>query len=92
MMFGDYMKRKTALMITLLILLILTGCHGRQSDGIVRTEWSHTYEGYPVVYVAPVVSADGLLSAYESLDVSFDGTAAIKLSRTDTDGPLNGQS
>ena len=77
------MKRKIVLSIAL--LLALAGCGRREDDGIIREEWSHTYEGHPVVYVAREVSADGLLSAYESLDASFDGTAAIKLSGTDTD-------
>ncbi len=67
----------------LMILLALTGCGGQEDDGIVRTEWSHTYEGYPVVYVARNVSSDGLLSAYKSLETSFDGAAVIKLSETD---------
>ncbi|MDE7242515.1 MAG: DUF362 domain-containing protein [Oscillospiraceae bacterium] len=79
------MKRKIALSIVLTILLGVTGCGRQKDDGIVRTEWSHTYDGYPVVYVAHNVSAGGLLSAYESLEASFDGTAAIKLSETDTD-------
>lgn len=79
------MKRKIVRIITLMIFLILTGCGGQEGDGVVRTEWSHTYEGYPVVYVARNVSSDGLLSAYKSLETSFDGTAAMKLSETDTD-------
>lgn len=79
------MKGKNVLIIMLTILSVLTGCGRRKDDGIVRTEWSHTYEGYPVVYVARSVSADGILSAYESLEASFDGTAAIKLSETGTD-------
>lgn len=80
------MKRKIVLMIMLTILLTLTGCQEKQPDGIVCTEWSHTYEGYPVVYVAREVSPDGLLSAYDALEASFDGSAVIKLSNTDTDG------
>ena len=80
------MERTKILMIIILMAhLGLTGCGGQKNDGIVRTDWSHTYEGYPVVYVARNVSADGLMSAYESLEVSFDGTAAIKLSETGTD-------
>ena len=79
------MKRKIILTIVPVLLLALTGCGGRKDDGIIRTEWSHTYGGYPVVYVARDVSANGLLSAYESLEASFDGTAAIKLSETNTD-------
>ncbi|MDE7244364.1 MAG: DUF362 domain-containing protein [Oscillospiraceae bacterium] len=79
------MKRKTKLIIVMSILLVLTGCQKKPSDGIVHMEWSHTYEGYPVVYVVPDVSSSGLLSAYESLEASFDGTAAIKLSKTDLD-------
>lgn len=79
------MKRKIVLIIILMFLLGLTGCSRQEDDGIVRTEWSHTYEGYPVVYVARNVSSDGLLSAYESLGASFDGTAAIKLSETNAD-------
>jgi len=80
------MKRKIVLSIVLAIFLTLTGCQEKQPDGIVRAEWSHTYEGYPVVYVTPDVSADELLSAYAALEASFDGTAVIKLSNTDTDG------
>ncbi len=80
------MKRTIVLTIALTILLTLTGCQEKQPDGIMCTEWSHTYEGYPVVYVAPDVSADGLLSAYAALEASFDGTAVIKLSSTNTDG------
>ncbi len=68
-----------------MILLTLTGCGGQEDDGIVRTEWSHTYKGYPVVYVARNIFSDGLLPAYKSLETSFDGTAVIKLSETDTD-------
>lgn len=79
------MKRKIVLIITLMFLLGLTGCSRQEDDGIVRTEWSHTYEGYPVVYVARNVSSDGLLSAYESLEASFDGTAAMKLSKNNID-------
>lgn len=79
------MKRKIVLIISVVILLGLIGCGRQEDDGIVRAAWSHTYEGYPVVYAAFDVSADGLLSAYESLEASFDGTAAIKLSETDTD-------
>ena len=79
------MKRKIVLIIILMFLLGLTGCSRQEDDGIVRTEWSHTYEGYPVVYVVRNVSSDGLLSAYESLGASFDGTAAIKLSETNAD-------
>lgn len=79
------MKRKNVLIIMLAILLALTGCGKQEDDGVVRAEWSHTYEGYPVVYVARNVSSDGLLSAYKSLETSFDGTAALKLSGTDTD-------
>ncbi len=83
------MKRKIVRMIMLMIFLALTGCGGQEDDGIVRTEWSHTYAGYPVVYVAPDVSADGLLLAYDALEASFDGTAVIKLSNTDTGGDLS---
>ncbi|MDE7246166.1 MAG: DUF362 domain-containing protein [Oscillospiraceae bacterium] len=79
------MKRKMISAIVLTILLALTGCQEKTPDGVVRTRWSHTYEGYPIVYISSDVSADGLLSAYESLEASFDGTAAIKLSKTDTD-------
>jgi len=79
------MKRKIVQTIILMILLVLTGCGRQEDDGVVRTEWSHTYEGYPVVYAARHVSADGLLSAYKSLEASFHGTAIIKLSETDTD-------
>ncbi len=89
MMFGDFMKRKLVLTIVLTTLLTLTGCQEKQPeqpDGIVRAEWSHTYEGYPVVYVTPDVSADELLSAYNALEASFDGTAVVRLSNTDTDG------
>lgn len=78
------MKRKFVRIIALIILLTLAGCGRQEDDGIIRTEWSHTYEGYPVVYVARSVSADGLMSAYGSLEASFGGTAAIKLSEADT--------
>ena len=77
------MKRKIVLAM-ILTVLVLAGCAGQKDDGIVRGKWSHTYEGYPIVYIAPEVSASGLLSAYESLEVSFDGTAAMKLSEADT--------
>lgn len=79
------MKRKILLTVVPMLLLALTGCGEREDDGIIRTGWSHTYEGYPVVYVARDVSSNGLLSAYESLEATFDGTAAIKLSETNTD-------
>ena len=77
------MKRKNVLVI--MLTLLLTGCSRQKDDGIIRTEWSHTYDGFPVVYVAQNVSAEGILSVYESLEVSFDGVAAMKLSKTDTD-------
>ena len=76
------MKRKTLFCMTLILFLILTGC-GRRNDGIVRQDWSHTYDGYPVVYVSPEVSAQGLAAAYKALEAS--GSAAIKLSDTKTD-------
>ena len=79
------MKRKFILSFMVAILVGVTGCGGKNDDGIVRTAWSHTYEGYPVVYVARDVSAEGVMSAYESLEASFDGAAAIKLSETGTD-------
>ena len=79
-------KRKIVLIIVLILLLVLAGCGRRKNDGIIRTEWSHTYDSYPVVYAALDVSADGLLSAYKALEVSFDGTAAIKLSETNAGG------
>lgn len=77
------MKRKIVLIIVLILLMVLAGCGRQKNDGIIRTEWSHTYDGYPVVYAALDVSADGLLSVYEALEASFDGTAAIKLSETE---------
>ena len=76
------MKRKIILTIVLMLLLVLTGCGRRGNDGVIREEWSHTYEGYPVVYVARDVSAEGLLAAYEALEASFDGPVAVKLSET----------
>jgi len=86
MMLGDFMKRKTTLAMVLTVLLVLTGCQDKPSDGIVRTDWSHTYDGYPVVYISPNVSAEGLLAAYESLEAPSDGITAIKLPLSDTDG------
>ena len=45
------MERTKILMIIILMAhLGLTGCGGQKNDGIVRTDWSHAYEGYPVVY------------------------------------------
>ena len=79
------MKRKIVLIISMAILVALVGCGRQEDDGIARAEWSHTYDGYPVVYAAFDVSADGLLSAYQALGASFDGTAAMKLSDTTTD-------
>ena len=81
------MKIKRTFIVILLPFLLLTGC-GKQSgndDGITRTEESHTYEGYPVVYVTPDISPQGLLSAYELLEVPNRQNVAIKLSDTETD-------
>lgn len=81
------MKIQRTFIVILLPLLLLAGC-GRQSrndDGILRTEESHTFAGYPVVYVTPDVSPQGLLSAYELLEVSDDQSVAIRLSDTETD-------
>lgn len=74
--------------ILLLLFLVSAGCSGKQNDGIQRVRWSHTYEGYPVVYHASDVSPDGLLSAYEALEASFDGAAAIRLPGTAAEGDL----
>lgn len=81
------MKIKRTFIVMLLPFLLLAGC-GKQSgndDGITRTEESHTYEGYPVVYVTPDISPQGLLSAYELLEVPNSQNVAIKLSDTETD-------
>lgn len=81
------MKIQRTFIVILLPLLLLAGC-GRQrrnDDGILRTEEAHTFAGYPVVYVTPDVSPQGLLSAYELLEVSDDQNVAIRLSDTETD-------
>lgn len=78
------MKKKALYILFLTALLLLTSC-GMRSDGIVRTDWSHTYEGYPVVYITPDVSDKGLLSVYEALELPSGRNAAIKLSNTEND-------
>ena len=81
------MKIKRTFIVMLLPFLLLAG-YGKQSgndDGITHTEESHTYEGYPVVYVTPDISPQGLLSAYELLEVPNSQNVAIKLSDTETD-------
>lgn len=62
------MKRKSVLIFTLIIPLPSAGCGRQENDGIIRVEWSHTYEGYFVVCVARSISADGRISAYNSLE------------------------
>ena len=81
------MKRKLTFILALLLFCPLVGCgnRGKSEDGITRLEGAHTYEGYPVVYVTPDVSSQGLLSAYELLDVPDCQNVAIKLSNTKTD-------
>ena len=81
------MKIQRTFIVMLLPFLLLAG-YGKQSgndDGITHTEESHTYEGYPVVYVTPDISPQGLLSAYELLEVPNSQNVAIKLSDTETD-------
>lgn len=80
------MKQKIVTILLLMVFLTTTGCASKQrNDGIIREEWSHTYEGYPVVYISPEVSSEGLLSAYELLEVSDSSNVAIKLSDTEDD-------
>lgn len=80
------MKQKAVIILLLTSLLLTTGCTNRQrNDGIIRAEWSHTYEGYPVVYIIPEVSSEGLLSAYELLEVSDSSNVAIKVSDAEDD-------
>ena len=67
-----------------LFILILVSC-GSHGDNITRTENAHTYEGYPVVYVVPDVSSQGLLSAYELLESPDYEAIAIQLSDTKMD-------
>ena len=81
------MKVTRIFIVMLLSFLLLAGCgkQSRNDDGITCTEESHTYEGYPVVYVTPDVSPQGLLSAYELLETPDSQNVAIKLSDTETD-------
>jgi len=65
-------------------IFTLAGCGG-QNNGTNHTEWSHTYEGYPVVYITPDISAEGLCNIYEVMEAPHDGGAVIKLSDTETD-------
>jgi len=78
------MKRKVRMIAILATILILAGC-SRQNDSTNHSEWSHTYEGYPVVYITPDISAEGLCTIYEVLEAPHDGKATIKLSDTETD-------
>lgn len=77
------MKRNTFAVI-LALMITLVGCGGKDG-GITRAEGSHTYEGYPIVYVTPDISAQGILTAYESLEASIGSNVAIKLSSTEKD-------
>lgn len=68
----------------LLITFLLTSCGRTQStdtftDDIVREENSHTFIGYPVVYMSADISSQGLLAVYDALDASCGGNVALKL-------------
>lgn len=75
------MKRKTtALLAALLMLLSGCGKDNRVRSEAIQTDAPHTFAGYPVVYLTSDVSLQGLLSAYEALEPSVDGTIGIRLS------------
>lgn len=95
------MRKKERFLLTILLILVLTGCGNHQSGndssdlsanssstGIDR-DAPHTFAGYPVVYITSDLSAQGLLLAFQSLEAPTDEHFMIKLSDTEQDSDFS---
>lgn len=76
------MKKNLSLVLLAAVLFLLTGCGrevGTENDDMIGDENSHTFAGYPVVYMSKDVSPDGISSLLEELDASLTGKTAVEL-------------
>ncbi len=76
------MKRNVPILLTAFLLLLSVSCKnsGGASSETMSADESHTFAGYPVVYLTTDVSSEGLLAVYEALEASDAEAVAVKMS------------